>query len=51
MAREVVVTWLGNLKAEAHIGPHRVLADEPKDSGGEDTGPSPSELLLASLGA
>ena len=51
MAREVAVTWLGNLKAEAHIGPHRLLADEPTESGGEDTGPSPSELLLASLGA
>jgi len=51
MAREVTVTWLDNLKVEARVGLHRLLADEPADSGGDDTGPSPSELLLASLGA
>lgn len=51
MARDVTVAWLDNLKVEARVGPHRLLADEPKESGGDDTGPSPSELLLASLGA
>jgi uncharacterized OsmC-like protein len=51
MARDVTVAWLDNLKVEARVGSHRLLADEPKDSGGDDTGPSPSELLLASLGA
>ena len=28
---------------------HRLLADEPEDMGGEDMGPSPQELLAASL--
>jgi putative redox protein len=28
---------------------HRLTADEPKDHGGEDAGPSPQELLAASL--
>ena len=28
---------------------HRVTADEPKSAGGEDAGPSPQELLAASL--
>jgi putative redox protein len=28
---------------------HRVTADEPADHGGEDLGPSPQELLAASL--
>ena len=28
---------------------HRLLADEPEDAGGEDEGPSPQELLAASL--
>ena len=32
-------------------GHHRVTADEPQSRGGSDTGPSPTELLLGSLGA
>ena len=28
---------------------HRLTADEPEESGGEDLGPSPQELLAASL--
>lgn len=30
---------------------HSLTADEPKDQGGEDAGPSPQELLAASLAA
>jgi len=33
------------------IGPHVFQADEPSDAGGNDAGPNPYELLLASLGA
>lgn len=31
------------------IGHHRLVADEPREHGGDDEGPSPQELLAASL--
>ena len=40
----------GKLRHEVEIGDHhRLTADEPKDKGGTDAGPSPQELLAASL--
>jgi uncharacterized OsmC-like protein len=33
------------------VGPHRLLADEPLERGGSDTGPNPYDLLIAALGA
>jgi putative redox protein len=39
----------GKLKHEVEIRGHRLVADEPKDTGGDDAGPSPQELLAASL--
>jgi putative redox protein len=39
----------GTLQHAVEIRDHTVTADEPKDSGGGDTGPSPQELLAASL--
>lgn len=38
-------------RAELSIGGHRLLTDEPVESGGADAGPTPTELLLAALGA
>jgi putative redox protein len=51
MAREVAVSWLGEMKTEVRIGPHRLVADEPVDRGGDDAGPTPVDLVLAALGA
>jgi putative redox protein len=39
----------GTLRHEVEMRDHTVVADEPKEEGGEDTGPSPQELLAASL--
>lgn len=36
---------------EISAGHHRIRADEPLDSGGTNTGPTPYDLLLAALGA
>jgi putative redox protein len=51
-ARETVVH--GSAKGfaqEITVGRHGLLADEPVAAGGTDTGPTPYDLLLASLGA
>lgn len=37
--------------AQVTAGGHALRADEPPEAGGTDTGPSPWELLCASLGA
>ena len=49
----VLVTETGNGKFEQSIvaGTHRYLADEPVSVGGNGSGPSPYEYVLAGLGA
>lgn len=37
------------LAHDVEIRGHRLVADEPTDKGGEDRGPTPQELLAASL--
>jgi len=39
----------GGFSHDLEIRKHHVTADEPKDQGGADDGPSPQELLAASL--
>jgi putative redox protein len=39
----------GRLEQSVEVRGHTVTADEPRDNGGDDSGPSPQELLAASL--
>jgi putative redox protein len=39
----------GRFRHDVEIREHHVTADEPEENGGDDTGPSPQELLAASL--
>src|SRR5262249_19138108 len=51
--RSVVVreTRAGKFRNTVSVGPHHLLADEPRSAGGDDTGPGPYDFLLAGLGA
>ena len=39
----------GSFRHSLEVRGHRLVADEPEQNGGDDTGPSPQELLAASL--
>ena len=51
MAMAVTVQWVKGMKAEASVGPHRLVLDAPVEAGGDDEGPSPAEMLLGAIGA
>jgi uncharacterized OsmC-like protein/fermentation-respiration switch protein FrsA (DUF1100 family) len=46
----VVKTGHGKFGTEVHTRNHRFVADEPTSYGGDDTGPTPYDLLNAALG-
>lgn len=51
--RQTIVreTGRGKFQQAMQLGGHELLADEPRADGGDDSGPSPYELLLGALGS
>jgi uncharacterized OsmC-like protein len=47
---EIKIQHLGNVRFEAVTRGHRILCDQPPTNGGDDSGMTPPEFLLASLG-
>ena len=45
----VTTTFNANMAFTANVNGHKVLMDTTTDEGGEDSGPSPKKLMLASL--
>jgi uncharacterized OsmC-like protein len=48
---EVRIKHLDRVKFSIQSGTHTILCDQPAENGGDDTGMTPPELLLASLGS
>lgn len=48
---EVTVRHLNQVQFEIQSRSHTIVCDQPADNGGNDTGMTPPELLLASLGS
>jgi putative redox protein len=48
---EIRVEHLGGVQFEIKARQHRIVSDQPLESGGFDEGMTPPELLLASLGS
>jgi len=50
MASEMIVTFPGGKKVDTQIGRHVIRTDQPVESGGEDSAPSPFNLFAAAIG-
>ena len=48
---EVTVKHLDQVKFTVQARSHSIICDQPADNGGQDTGMTPPEFLLASLGS
>jgi putative redox protein len=48
---KATATRSGSLRQAIRIRDHQLTSDEPTDKGGQDSGPSPQEMLAAALAA
>jgi putative redox protein len=48
---EVKITHLDQVKFAIHSRSHSIICDQPSENGGTDSGMTPPEFLLASLGS
>ena len=48
---EVKITHLDQVKFAIHSRAHSIICDQPAENGGQDSGMTPPELMLASLGS
>lgn len=46
---KVTAKWLGNMGFEALVTGHKIIVDTKKESGGDDRGASPKQLMLLAL--
>lgn len=50
--RAITVHNLGQgFRQSITVGPHELVSDVTREAGGDDSGPSPEEILLSALGA
>ncbi|HNW90361.1 MAG TPA: OsmC family protein [Bacteroidales bacterium] len=49
MKHEVNTKWLGNMKFDSLVDEHHVVIDSLPESGGENSGPRPKQLMLTAL--
>ncbi len=50
MQNAIDVKWKGKMSFEAEIGDHKITMDLDEERGGQNSGPRPKPLMLASLG-
>jgi uncharacterized OsmC-like protein len=51
MSLEAKITYLDGIRFQVSARNHEITSDQPVENGGADTGMTPPELLLASLGS
>lgn len=49
MKQVLKTSWMGKMKFDAVVSGHHLIMDAVPEVGGEDAGPRPKELMLASL--